>query len=106
MTYAGAEGDTRRQMARVLIRPRPDLLRDFAHLQDDLDKMAQRTAKIAADSKKAGPSEPITLTIANRLFGQRGYDFRPAYLDLLKKTLASTRSSRFHQRFRRRHEAH
>ena len=36
-----------------------------------------------------GPSEPITLTIANRLFGQRGYDFRPAYLDLLTKTLGS-----------------
>ena len=52
--------------------------------------MTQRTAKIATTSKKTGgPSEPITLTIANRLFGQRGYDFRPAYLELLKKTLGS-----------------
>jgi serpin B len=92
MTYAGAEGDTRQQMARVLHYPPsdPDIVRDFARLQDDLDEMAQRTAKIAAESKKAGgPSEPITLTVANRLFGQRGYDFRPAFLELLKKTLDS-----------------
>jgi serpin B len=92
MTYAGAEGDTRQQMARVLHYPPsdPDIVRDFARLQDDLDEMAHRTAKIAAESKKAGgPSEPITLTVANRLFGQRGYDFRPAFLELLKKTLDS-----------------
>jgi serpin B len=92
MTYAGAEGDTRQQMARVLHYPPsdPDIVRDFARLQDDLDELAQRTAKIAAESKKAGgPSEPITLTVANRLFGQRGYDFRPAFLELLKKTLDS-----------------
>src|SRR5262245_37985079 len=56
MTYAGAEGDTRQQMARALHYPPsdPDILRDFARLQVDLDKMAQPTAKIAADSKKAG----------------------------------------------------
>jgi serine protease inhibitor len=92
MTYAGAEGDTRQQMARVLHYPpsNRDVLRDFAQLQNELDEMVQRTAKIAAESKKVGgASEPITLTVANRLFGQRGYDFRPAYLDLLKQTLDS-----------------
>ncbi len=92
MTYAGAEGDTRQQMARVLHYPSSerDVLEDFAHLQDNLAKMTKRTEKIAAESKKAGgPSEPITLNMANRLFGQRGYEFRPAYLDLLKKTLGS-----------------
>jgi serpin B len=92
MTYAGAEGDTRQQMARVLHYPPSDrdVVRDFAQLQNELDEMAQRTAKVAAESKKVGgPSEPITLTIANRIFGQGGYDFRPAYLELLKKTLDS-----------------
>lgn len=92
MTYAGAEGDTRQQMARVLHYPPDDsdVVGDFARLQNELNEMVQRTAKIAAESKKAGgPSEPITLTIANRLFGQRGYDFRPAYLERLQKTLDS-----------------
>ena len=46
--------------------------------------MTKQTEKIAAQSKKAGgPSEPIVLTMANRLFGQQGYAFRPAYLKLL-----------------------
>jgi serpin B len=93
MTYAGAEGDTRQQMARVLHYPPddPDVLGEFARLQDQLDEMVRRTAKIAAESKKAGgPSEPITLVVANRLFGQRGYDFRSGYLELLKKTLNSS----------------
>jgi serpin B len=92
MTYAGAEGETRQQMARVLHYPSGDgdVLNAFAHLEDDLAEMAKRTAKIAAESKTSGgPSEPITLTMANRLFGQRGYDFRRAYLDLLYKTLGS-----------------
>ena len=79
-------------MARVLHYPSDDgdVLKAFAHLEDNLAEMTKRTGKIAAESKSSGgPSEPITLTMANRLFGQRGYDFRPAYLDLLQKTLAS-----------------
>ena len=110
MTYAGAEGDTRQQMARVLHYPpdEPDLLRDFAQLQVELDKMAQRTAKIADTSKKAGgPSEPIALTIANRLFGQRRIRFSTCLPRAAQEDVGlGTRSSRFRQRFRRRHEAH
>ncbi|HUE50406.1 MAG TPA: serpin family protein, partial [Candidatus Dormibacteraeota bacterium] len=37
-------------------------------------------------SKKiGGPSEPITLTIANRLVAQKGYQFRQAFLALVKQ---------------------
>lgn len=89
MTYAGAAGETRTQMARVLHYPPndPNVLRSFSALQDTLSELTTRTGKIAAQSKKlGGPSEPIVLTMANRLFGQRGYDFRPAYLKLLKDT--------------------
>ncbi|HEU4679128.1 MAG TPA: serpin family protein [Terrimicrobiaceae bacterium] len=92
MTYAGAEGETRRQMAKTLHYPAddPKLLDSFAALQNALSAMSERTAKIAARSKKSGgPSEPITLTMANRLFGQRGYDFRPAYLNLIKDTFGA-----------------
>ena len=89
MTYAGAQGETRQQMARVLHYPTngSNVPRSFSELQDALAELTKRTEKIATQSKKSGgPSEPITLTVANRLFGQRGYDFRPAYLSLLKDT--------------------
>ena len=89
MTYAGAEGDTQRQMSKVLHYPPddPKVLSAFSALQDALSDLSKRTEKIAAQSKKSGgPSEPITLTMANRLFGQQGYDFRQAYLKLLKDT--------------------
>jgi serpin B len=92
MTFAGAEGGTREQMAKVLHYPAndPNVSRSFAALQNALTEVANRTAKLAAESKKAGgPSEPITLTVANRLFGQQGYDFRPAYLTLLKETFGA-----------------
>jgi serpin B len=87
MTYAGAEGETQRQMAKVLHYPPGDskVLNAFSGLQDALSKLTKQTAKIAAQSKKSGgPSEPITLTMANRLFGQRGYHFRPTYFEVLK----------------------
>jgi serpin B len=92
MTYAGAEGDTREQMAKVLRYPadNSNIPRSFAALQKALDEMTGRTARLATESKKSGgPSEPITLTVANRLFGQQGYDFRPAYLTLLKETFGA-----------------
>jgi serpin B len=48
--------------------------------------MSKKTAQIAEQSKKqGGPSEPITLAIANRLFAQTGYDFRDFFPDLVKK---------------------
>ena len=92
MTYAGAEGDTRAQMAKVLHYPAngTHVLRSFSTLQTELDELTSRTAKLAANSQKSGgPSEPITLTVANRLFGQQGYDFRPAYFSLLKETFGA-----------------
>ncbi|HEY5704805.1 MAG TPA: serpin family protein [Terrimicrobiaceae bacterium] len=86
MTFAGAEDNTREQMAKVLHYPSDsNLSSSFAALEKALADMTKRTAKLAAESKKhGGPSEPITLTVANRLFGQQGYDFRPAYVALLR----------------------
>jgi serpin B len=92
MTYAGAEGDTRQQMAKVLHYPadEPDVWRSFAALQNAITELTDRTAKLAADSKKSGgPSEPITLIVANRLFGQQEYDFQPDFLTLLKETFGA-----------------
>lgn len=88
MTFAGADGDTRTEMAQVLHFPNDGdaIHASFAALQRSLEEMATKTAKIAKDSKKDGVTwEPITLAIANRLFAQAGYDFRDPFRDLMKK---------------------
>jgi serpin B len=88
MTYAGADGATRSEMARVLHFPSDgdDVYASFSALQRSLEEMAKRTTSIAAQSKKmGGPTEPIALAIANRLFAQDGYEFRVAFRELVKK---------------------
>jgi len=89
MTYAGAAGDTRAEMARVLhyAGEETPLHASFAALQRALDEVARRTAEQAEQMKKFGMSgDPITLTVANRLFGQTGYEFRAPFLELTKDT--------------------
>src|SRR6266581_4535355 len=87
MTFAGADGETRSEMARVLHFPNGgDVSASFCALQNTLEQMSSKTAELVKQSKKfGGPSEPITLNIANRLFAQKGYHFRDAYLSLVKQ---------------------
>jgi len=87
MTFAGADGETRTEMARVLhFGTESDVPASFAALQHSLEGMSATTAELAKQSKKfGGPSEPITLNIANRLFAQKGYAFREAFLSLVKQ---------------------
>ena len=87
MTFAGADGETRTEMARVLhFTNDARVPGSFAALQHSLEDMSTKTAEIAKQSKKyGGPSEPITLNIANRLFAQKGYPFRETYLSLVKQ---------------------
>lgn len=83
MAFAGAAGETRTEMARVLhFSDQGDAIdASFASLQHSLEEMSASTAEIAKDSKRfGGPSEPITITIANRLFAQSGYNFRKPFL--------------------------
>jgi len=87
MTYGGADEDTRAEMARTLHFPQQgDAIHEsFAALQRALEEMAKNTVKIAEASKKSGgPSEPITLAMANRLFGQSGYDFLDSFRSFTK----------------------
>lgn len=87
MTFAGAEGETRGEMARVLHlgKGEGEVHSSFAALQKALEKMAAESAKNAGSSRKfGGPTEPITMTIANRLFAEKDYDFRPGFLTLVK----------------------
>src|SRR6267142_832405 len=87
MTFAGADGETRSEMARVLHFPNGgDVRASFSVLQQSLEEMSAKTAELVKESKKfGGPSEPITLNIANRLFAQKGYHFRETFLSLVKQ---------------------
>jgi serpin B len=88
MTFAGADGDTRTEMARVLHFPSDAsaVAASFGSLQHSLEEMSVKTAELAKKSKEfGGPSEPITLNIANRLFAQKDYDFRQDFLSLVKQ---------------------
>ena len=87
MTFAGAAGVTRDEMARVLhyAGDESELHQSFAALQKGLAEVQKKTAERAENAKKwGGPSEPVTLTIANRLFGQQGYEFRQPFLALVR----------------------
>lgn len=89
MAYAGADGATRDEMARALHYPNDEgeLHRSFAELRATLSREAQESAQRSEAWKKYGGSnDPVTLSIANRLFGQNGYDFRGPFLSLLKET--------------------
>jgi serpin B len=92
MTFAGADGETRTEMARVLHFPTDAsaVSASFASLQHSLEEMSAKTAELVKESKRfGGPSEPITLSIANRLFAQKGYDFREPFLALVKQNFGA-----------------
>jgi serpin B len=87
MAYAGADGQTREEMKRVLHLMDEDeqTHRSFAALQRDLESVVQRSVERVTNMQAYGrTNDAITLAVANRLFGQQGYDFRPTFLDLLK----------------------
>ena len=92
MTYAGAAGATRTEMSRVLHFPADDaaLHASFAALAQSLANSAALHHKInEAMRKYGGQSDDIELRVANRLFGQQGYEFRAPFLDVLQTAYAA-----------------
>jgi serpin B len=73
MTYAGARGETERQMAEVL------------HFSLDQDRLHAAMAELTKGLNKRGGEGKYELAVANRLWGQKGMHFLPAFLDLNKK---------------------
>ncbi len=90
MTYAGAAGKTHEEMAAVLHFPKDDaeLNSSFAALEKELTDIEKSTAQTVEErkGKHGGPKEPITFSVANRLYGQEGYDFRKAFLGVVKES--------------------
>jgi serpin B len=87
MAYAGADGTTREEMAKALHYPKDEseLHRSFTGLRKELNRLVQQSELISARQKEYGQTnDPLTLVIANCLFGQRGYDFREPFLALVK----------------------
>ena len=84
MTYAGADGDTKREMAAVLHYEGAggDPHEALNELQAALDRIAADSAKAAATE---GASDPFTYVFANRLFGQDGYDFRESFTGFIEQ---------------------
>ena len=90
MTYAGAAGDTRSQMTRVLHYPEDEtaLHQSFGELRTALEMLSAKPVEQAPAGAKAGggTAQPVQLAVANRLFGQQGYKFRPPFLELVERT--------------------
>jgi len=75
MTYAGAAGETADQMAAAL---------HFALPQDRLHPAFNAFAlDLEARAEEPAEGTPFELSIANSLWGQQGFAFRPEFLDLL-----------------------
>ncbi len=86
MAYAGASGATREEMRRVLHYPEDEsaLVRSLAGLRAELDRIARDSERFSTEQARyGGPRDPLALSIANRLFGQQGYPFRPEFLSYL-----------------------
>lgn len=79
MTYAGARGETEKQMADTMhFTLSQDMLHPSFH---DLSlELASRGNGMASQDKKG-----FILRNVNALWGQKGYEFQPAFLDVLDK---------------------
>ena len=89
MTYAGADGVTRDEMAKTLHFGTNEMQvhRSFALLRTQLDGMMQRSAKVAKERNEKGNgavTDPLTFVTANRVFGASGYPFRGGFMDCLR----------------------
>jgi serine protease inhibitor len=82
MTFAGADGQTRAEMAKALHYPEEGTsIHDaFAELKYSLDAAVAKSVERSKELK----CDPMTFDVANRLFGQKGVDFLSPFLELIK----------------------
>ena len=77
MTYAGAEGETKQQMADTLSFTLPDDQLHPAFNALDLELASRGEAQHGSEAYR------FQLNIANAIWGQQGYAFLPEFLDVL-----------------------
>jgi serpin B len=85
MTFAGAAGQTRDEMAKVLYFPADEatLHAGFAALAADLTALARASREqVEKPDRNGGPNTPLEINAANRLFGQKDYPFEKPFLKL------------------------
>ncbi len=79
MTYAGARGETAQQMAAALhFTLPPERLHPAFNALDQLLNPPASSAQNAAD-------QGFKLSVVNALWGQQGFTFQPAFLDILSQ---------------------
>jgi len=81
MTYAGAAGETRAEMQRVLRYPTDDET-VYAGFEKLAAALTPATADAASEEARSAP--PVELNVAHRLFAERGFPVRPEYTTLLQ----------------------
>lgn len=96
LAYAGADGETRREMAQALHYPTNDaeLHGSFALLRRQLEQVVSNSIGAARETERfGGKSDPVSLQVANRLFGQEGFEFQTPFLKQLADYHAATPES-------------
>ena len=87
MTYAGAKGQTERQMATALCLPTSaDVLEamGLAGAPMTPEQFAQAFGAVIKDLNAQGQAGPYELKVANALWGQAGYAFLPTFTELVE----------------------
>lgn len=86
MTYLGASGATREEMAKVLHYGDAEIGPALASLAASLEATrAASETRVKRSKERGGPTEPLQWSVANRLYGQEGYEFRSDFLKQVKR---------------------
>ncbi|MHC4757426.1 MAG: serpin family protein [Planctomycetota bacterium] len=82
MTYAGSRGQTQQQMAKVL--HFPTIPQQESELQLSKEQFHGDFGKIILDMNTRGTEDKYELSVANALWGQKGFEFLNEFLELIK----------------------
>ena len=85
MAYAGADGKTREEMAKVLHFPK-----DNAELADSFAELRKMIGYVATDHSLNADKNELTFITVNRLYTSKGHAFRKDFLSLIDRYYDAT----------------